>query len=70
MKDESAATIAEDEDIQQPASADPAGKNENDRKPQAPWRARLAPWGQTTLAVLPAFILTRIVFILLTYFGV
>ena len=83
VKDESAATIAEDEDIQQPADsvgedediqqpADPtdlADKNENDRKPQAPWRGRLAPWWQATLAVLPAFILTRIVFILLTYFG-
>jgi Mannosyltransferase (PIG-V) len=84
VKDESTTTnIAEDEDIQQPA--DPAGKDEdiqqpadligptdkieNAIKPQAPWRARLAPWGQATLAVLPAFILTRIVFILLTYFG-
>src|SRR5579859_5828596 len=67
VKDEFAATIAEEEDIQH--SADPAGKNENDIQPQASWRARLAPWGQATLAVLPVFILTRIVFMLLTYFG-
>ncbi len=67
VKDESAAAIAEVEDKQQPVA--PTDENENARKPQAPWQTRLAPWGQATLAVLPVFILTRIVFMLLTYFG-
>src|SRR5438094_3728034 len=33
------------------------------------WSARLAPWWQAALAVLPAFLLTRFIFLLLTYFG-
>ena len=33
------------------------------------WRAFLAPWWRATLAILPVFIITRIVFLLLTYFG-
>ena len=34
------------------------------------WRGRLEPWWKATLAVLPLFVVTRIVFLLLTYFGV
>lgn len=33
------------------------------------WRAALVPWWQATLAILPVFVITRIVFIVLTYFG-
>ncbi len=33
------------------------------------WRALIAPWWRTTLAILPVFVITRIVFLLLTYFG-
>lgn len=33
-------------------------------------RSRFAPWQQAALAVLPLFVVTRIVFVLLTYFGV
>ena len=36
---------------------------------QAGWRAALSPWWRAMLAVLPVFVITRIVFILLTYFG-
>ena len=33
------------------------------------WRSRLAPWWRTMLAILPVFLITRLVFLLLTYFG-
>jgi Gpi18-like mannosyltransferase len=33
------------------------------------WRTLTAPWWQATLAILPVFIITRVVFLLLTYFG-
>src|SRR5437667_2363866 len=36
---------------------------------QQGWRERLTPWWQATLAILPAFLLTRCIFLLLTYFG-
>src|SRR6266852_820969 len=36
---------------------------------QPGWRAGLTPWGQAALVVLPAFLLTRFIFLLLTYFG-
>jgi len=36
---------------------------------QPGWRAGLTPWGQAAVAVLPAFLLTRFIFLLLTYFG-
>src|SRR5437868_6855072 len=36
---------------------------------QPGWRAGLALWGQAAVAVLPAFLLTRFIFLLLTYFG-
>ena len=35
----------------------------------SPWRNRFAPWWQATLAVLPTFLITRFIFLLLTYFG-
>src|SRR5438270_12167698 len=38
-------------------------------KEQSGWRARLAPWWQAALGVLPAFLLTRFILLLLTYFG-
>src|SRR5947209_6623102 len=36
---------------------------------QPGWRAKLKPWGQAVVAVLPAFLLTRFIFLGLTYFG-
>src|SRR5579884_4108804 len=36
---------------------------------QHAWRTLFASWWQATLAVLPVFVITRIVFLLLTYFG-
>lgn len=33
------------------------------------WRAFVAPWWQATLAVLPTFLVTRFIFLLLSYFG-
>jgi Gpi18-like mannosyltransferase len=33
------------------------------------WRALLTPWWKATLASLPVFIITRLIFLLLTYFG-
>ncbi|HZO75713.1 MAG TPA: mannosyltransferase family protein [Ktedonobacteraceae bacterium] len=33
------------------------------------WRAAAQPWWKATLAVLPTFLITRLIFILLTYFG-
>ncbi len=33
------------------------------------WRATVQPWWKATLAVLPTFLITRLIFILLTYFG-
>ncbi|HEY7420342.1 MAG TPA: mannosyltransferase family protein, partial [Ktedonobacteraceae bacterium] len=33
------------------------------------WRALLRPWWLATLAVLPVFLITRLIFLLLTYFG-
>lgn len=38
-------------------------------KPQLRWRHKLAPWWQAMLAVLPVFLITRFIFLLLTYFG-
>src|SRR5271167_624070 len=37
---------------------------------QPRWRSMLEPWWNATLAVLPIFIGTRLLFVLLTYFGV
>ncbi len=36
---------------------------------QQGWRAAIEPWKQAALATLPVFLLTRLVFLLLTYFG-
>src|SRR5436305_931484 len=36
---------------------------------QEAWRVKLLPWWQATLAILPTFLLTRLIFLLLTYFG-
>lgn len=33
------------------------------------WRATLAPWWQATRATLPTFLITRFIFVMLTYFG-
>src|SRR5437660_473412 len=33
------------------------------------WHAIAQPWWKATLAVLPTFLITRLIFILLTYFG-
>ena len=33
------------------------------------WRLLLRPWWEATLAVLPIFLITRLIFLLLTYFG-
>ncbi|HLZ64117.1 MAG TPA: mannosyltransferase family protein [Ktedonosporobacter sp.] len=36
---------------------------------QPAWRAIIAPWWKAALAVLPTFLITRLIFLLLTYFG-
>ena len=36
---------------------------------QPTWRVIMQPWWKSTLAVLPTFLITRLIFILLTYFG-
>ncbi|HLI89342.1 MAG TPA: mannosyltransferase family protein [Ktedonobacteraceae bacterium] len=36
---------------------------------QQPWRIMLTPWWQATLAILPAFLISRIIFLLLGYLG-
>src|SRR5438067_9479341 len=33
------------------------------------WRAVVQPWWKATMAVLPTFLLTRFIFLLLSYFG-
>src|SRR5215471_3206500 len=37
---------------------------------QSGWRAVIDPWWKATQAILPIFIATRLLFVLLTYFGV
>src|SRR5579859_5891586 len=36
---------------------------------QPTWKGILTPWSKAALAVLPAFLITRLIFLLLTYFG-
>ncbi|MBV9231339.1 MAG: glycosyltransferase family 39 protein [Chloroflexi bacterium] len=36
---------------------------------QPSWRALIEPWWKATLAILPVFLITRLIFLLLTYFG-
>src|SRR5258708_18388825 len=36
---------------------------------QLSWRTLIEPWWKATLAILPAFLITRLIFLLLTYFG-
>ncbi len=53
-------------------SEPPASASESDSREavvQHAWRERLEPWWKTLLAVLPLFIITRILFLLLTYVG-
>src|SRR5437868_2436707 len=63
---DSATITAKTEDEAQPA---PKSSEESISTKQPGWRAKLAPWQQAALAVLPAFLLTRFIFLLLTYFG-
>src|SRR3989442_10443725 len=63
---DSATVTAKTEDE---ALSAPNSSEESVSTKQPGWRAKLAPWCQATLAVLPAFLLTRCIFLLLTYFG-
>ncbi len=63
---DSATVTAKTEDE---ALSAPNSSEESVSTKQPGWRAKLAPWCQATLAVLPAFLLTRFIFLLLTYFG-
>lgn len=61
--------------IQNPPSttkdvADEQAAVTNPAETQPAWRVALDPWWNATLAVLPIFIGTRLLFVLLTYFGV
>jgi hypothetical protein len=38
-------------------------------EPQQTWRALAEPWWKATLAILPTFLITRFIFLLLSYFG-
>jgi hypothetical protein len=38
-------------------------------EPQQTWRAFVEPWWKATLAILPTFLITRFIFLLLSYFG-
>jgi Gpi18-like mannosyltransferase len=38
-------------------------------EPTETWRALVTPWWKATLAVLPTFLITRFIFLLLSYFG-
>jgi Gpi18-like mannosyltransferase len=49
-----------------PATPRPASLEETE---QQPWRKLLTPWWSATLAVLPTFLVTRFLFLLLTYFA-
>src|SRR5438309_8666512 len=63
---DSATVTASAKDEAQPA---PKSSEESISTKQPGWRAKLAPWYHAALAVLPAFLLTRFIFLLLTYFG-
>jgi Gpi18-like mannosyltransferase len=56
-------SITKDENNEQTSAA-------NTIETQSGWRAALDPWWKATLAILPIFIATRFLFVLLTYFGV
>ena len=63
-----------EDDVQQAGSNTSANdanidQQHRDSQPQSLWYSRLAPWWRATLAILPVFLITRFVFILLTYFG-
>jgi hypothetical protein len=52
-----------------PASASISESDSHKAVVQHSWRAQVEPWWKTLLAVLPPFIITRILFLLLTYIG-
>src|SRR5579863_6512819 len=56
--------------IQNPPLATKDDEQTSMVKTQPRWRTALDPWWKATLAILPVFITTRLLFVLLTYFGV
>jgi len=63
MQVENLSSTTKDIDHEQTSATHPT-----EMQPQ--WRSMLEPWWNATLAVLPIFIGTRLLFVLLTYFGV
>lgn len=53
---------------QEPVLATPAA-SEQPATEQYSWRATIQPWWKATLAILPTYLLTRFVLLLLSYFG-
>ena len=52
-----------DEAVSSLEEVSPAGE------PRQTWRAFVEPWWKATLAILPTFLITRFIFLLLSYFG-
>src|SRR5262249_50083969 len=55
-------SLSNDQDNEQPSAGHPEA--------QPGWLAALDPWWKAMLTILPIFIITRLLFVLLTFFGV
>jgi Gpi18-like mannosyltransferase len=51
------------------ARSTPAAAEETNATPRGRWYSVLLPWWQAVMAVMPIFLITRFIFLLLTYFG-
>src|SRR5881296_2147481 len=51
------------------AHSTPAATGETNPTPRGRWYGVLLPWWQAAMAVMPIFLITRFIFLLLTYFG-
>lgn len=64
---ETPAFIAAQDEAQ--AHSTPAAAEETNATPRGQWYGRVLPWWQAALAVMPIFLVTRFIFLFLTYFG-
>src|SRR5205807_4500452 len=51
------------------AHSTPAATGDTNPTPRGRWYGVLLPWWQAAMAVMPIFLTTRFIFLLLTYFG-
>lgn len=54
---------------QEQTSMTPTEAQETPATPQHPWRVIVQPWWKATLAILPTFLFTRFLMLILSYFG-